>query len=158
MFKLKRWMDNIASRDFKNNTNDNWNVIENALNFIKNFTSSTEKTVNERIDNLVINSGSDSSAEVIDSRIDTKGNQHDLIGNRLKSDFKSVDEELQLRGVNIKSYGAVGDGIADDTLAVVQARDEANRIGAGIFVPDGVFKVAQDFEWQRFFRKRDVAI
>ncbi|MDA1620146.1 glycosyl hydrolase family 28-related protein [Bacillus cereus group sp. TH204-1LC] len=151
MFKLKRWMDNIASRDFKNNTNDNWNVIENALNFIKNFTSSTEKTVNERIDNLVINSGSDSSAEVIDSRIDTKGNQHDLIGNRLKSDFKSVDEELQLRGVNIKSYGAVGDGIADDTLAVVQARDEANRIGAGIFVPDGVFKVAQDFEWQRFF-------
>lgn len=42
--------------------------------------------------------------------------------------------------VNVKDFGAVGDGVADDSVAVQTASDEAN--GKVLFFPKGVYRVA----------------
>jgi len=44
---------------------------------------------------------------------------------------------------NVKNYGAVGDGVADDAPAIQQALDAANLNGGGIvYVPEGVYAIA----------------
>lgn len=45
--------------------------------------------------------------------------------------------------VNVASFGAVGDGKADDTKAIQSALDAAGEKGGTVFVPDGTFRVGQ---------------
>lgn len=43
--------------------------------------------------------------------------------------------------VNIKDYGAIGDGIADDTAAIQAALDAVGTTGGAVFVPQGTYKI-----------------
>ena len=44
--------------------------------------------------------------------------------------------------INVKDFGAVGDGVADDSVALQSALDEARDNGGGVvFIPSGVFLV-----------------
>ncbi len=41
---------------------------------------------------------------------------------------------------NVKQYGAVGDGVTDDTTAIANARSAANAAGGGtVYYPTGIF-------------------
>lgn len=51
-----------------------------------------------------------------------------------EAEFKSL---FNISEINLKSYGAVGDGVTDDTAAVIAADD----LGKKIFVPDGTYDV-----------------
>src|SRR5262245_40581355 len=44
---------------------------------------------------------------------------------------------------NVKDYGAVGDGVTDDRLAIQAAVDACNAAGGGeVYIPDGVYIVS----------------
>jgi hypothetical protein len=43
--------------------------------------------------------------------------------------------------VNVKDYGAVGDGVADDTAAVQGAINIAQANGGSVFLPKGTYKI-----------------
>lgn len=43
--------------------------------------------------------------------------------------------------INVKEFGAVGDGLMDDTAAIQAAIDEANRRGRAVYIPAGVYKI-----------------
>jgi len=62
------------------------------------------------------------------------------------SAFQAVgltDEELLAisNTINVKSFGAKGDGIADDTKAIQQAIDEAAKVKKMVIVPSGIYLV-----------------
>jgi hypothetical protein len=49
---------------------------------------------------------------------------------------------INLSQVDVKNYGAVGDGTADDTNAIVSANNAAVTNGAILFFPQGTYYVA----------------
>lgn len=47
--------------------------------------------------------------------------------------------------VNVKDYGAIGDGVADDTAALQAAESAARSLGAILFMPSGRYKTTSTF-------------
>ncbi|BAU66908.1 hypothetical protein STA3757_43140 [Stanieria sp. NIES-3757] len=66
--------------------------------------------------------------------------------------FTSLSEE-EGGVVNIKNYGAKGDGITDDTEAFKKAieRDEIANQGKIIYIPKGTYLVSDTIEWPKGF-------
>ena len=95
------------------------------------------------------------------NEFDTKfGNKYTEINNQFQEKYDSLEEEYaeELSGVksgleetnaqlseikktkvNVKDYGAIGDGINDDTQAIVQAKDVALAEKKTLYFPKGVY-------------------
>ena len=72
-----------------------------------------------------------SAPEIIGARIDTRGVTSETLKERLDN---------QQYYINVKTYGALGDGIADDTEAIQSALNEAANNGGGtVYVPSGKY-------------------
>lgn len=56
-------------------------------------------------------------------------------------DAKFFDGGAQVFNVKNKAWGAVGDGVADDTAAIQAALDAAVVVGGTVFVPPGTYKL-----------------
>lgn len=100
------------------------NNVKQALDDVNTGINDT----NDRIDNLIITSG-DSSPEVADAR-----GTFPVLGSRLDN----FDEQLADIAINVKQYGAKGDGVTDDSQAFQAVADYLLSIGGGtIFCPRG---------------------
>lgn len=69
------------------------------------------------------------------------------IGAASTADLQAVDsdvtEKLADIAINVKSFGAKGDGVSDDTEAIQQAIDSASAKGGSVvFIPAGVYAVS----------------
>lgn len=52
--------------------------------------------------------------------------------------------------LNVKAFGAVGDGVADDTAAIQATYDAIPPFGAHVFFPPGVYQVSDDLVLPKF--------
>ena len=77
---------------------------------------------------------------LINAETDNRIEADDALGARITALDTKIDE-MDLGLVNVKDYGAVGDGVADDTEALQSALDKAN--GRTIFIPTGVYKTTR---------------
>lgn len=81
-------------------------------------------------------------SELIDSRV--AGNTaYPTLKDRLD------DKELRVKeiSINVKDFGAVGDGITDDTIAIQNAIDYAEMVGGGtVLIPDGTYMILAHVE------------
>lgn len=91
--------------------------------------------MNGRIDNIVAQSGDDNT-EIVDARQPETGSAYPVLGARLNA----VDAQLADIAINVKKFGAKGDGETDDTVAIQKALDDCKTV----FIPDGEFIVNAD--------------
>src|SRR5699024_9712379 len=56
-----------------------------------------------------------------------------------------TNEQLEELHINIKRFGAVGDGVADDTQAIKDTIEHAESVGSHtpVFIPHGIYKTSE---------------
>lgn len=93
--------------------------------------------VQNQLDNIILESGT-SDAEIVQARIAGNGDAFTTLKERLDA----RDENLLSRDVNAVDFGIVGDGIADDTVALQAASDHAASLGLDkvLFIPKGNYR------------------
>lgn len=151
--KLHRWPDTAQNRDFRNNTNSNWNQLENTYNDIDQKTGQAvedssvaseyaeeanqlSQSVQEQLNTIVING--DSSVEAAQARLDTDGNNHNSLKGRLDNDFKKNAnriEILQENTFNVTAYEnlkIIGGSDWDYRYSIQKALDDCEQVGGGI--------------------------
>jgi hypothetical protein len=83
-------------------------------------------------------SGTKALASEVNDNFDALKNAHNDLDTTV-SDYTSDVNYLKDLSINIKKYGAVMDGISDDTNAVKAAINAARSAGTGIFIPGETF-------------------
>lgn len=94
--------------------------------------------VNGRISEIVAQAGNDNT-EIVDAR-----DGFPVLGARLDAIDAEIENRIQKGtiGVNVRDYGAVGDGVADDTAAFNAAlADLVNGGGGTFYMPHGNYKI-----------------
>jgi hypothetical protein len=98
------------------------------------------------VDNISLGPFPDSTASIVAASVTAVGvvyaasNGSDLIGHKgtgVNATTTTVGAKLR-QIVNIKDYGAVGDGVTDDTLAVQRAITNSTGV---VYIPAGTFKI-----------------
>src|SRR5699024_8513125 len=93
--------------------------------------------VQNQLDNIILESGT-SDAELVQARHSYNGEEFDTLKDRLDK----RDKNLLTRVVNANDFGIVGDGIADDTVAIQSALDYARENGREVFLPSGTYLIS----------------
>lgn len=88
--ELEKLKNNRISNEWKQTFNDNVDYLENLE---KNL-DEQHKSTNSRIDNLVLHSGGESPNEVVDARVNNKGEIFETLQARLKAHEDQSDEEI----------------------------------------------------------------
>lgn len=112
--------------------------------------------LDERITNLI--AGVPQPSEVVDARIDYNGNTWPTLADRINQDLQTVYDtigdlddfgpdprtlvdSIRDRGLNVRDYGAIGDNVADDTVAFQAAIDAAIALQVPLFIPGGIYRL-----------------
>lgn len=99
---LKRWPNTAQDRNFRNDTNENWDKLEKTHNSIEENSSKAlsnssvakeqaieankiSNNVQEQLSTLVVNG--DSGPEAVQARVDADGKVHQVLKSRLDADF-----------------------------------------------------------------------
>ncbi|MBO1583357.1 glycosyl hydrolase family 28-related protein [Bacillus sp. XF8] len=93
----------------------------------------TSQSVQEQLNQIVVEG--DSSVEAAQARVDVNGVSHATLKKRIDSDVQSINMLISDMVLNIKSFGAKGDGVTDDTKAIQTAIDS----GKLIYFPRGIY-------------------
>jgi hypothetical protein len=122
-----RTLGTAINRAWRNDLNSNFEDIENEVN-----------DLDVRIDNIVANAGS-SNTEIVDARHDAVNNvTHATLKDRLDDSANKFNKKTN--GIlNIKEFGAVGDGVTSDQTAIVSAVAYAKANGMALYWGSGTY-------------------
>lgn len=76
--------------------------------------------------------------EVSDTYVDTRLNTQGSLNERIEAELLYLNEKY----INVKDFGAIGDGVTDDTLPIQNALD----MRVPVFIPEGTFKISEPLQ------------
>lgn len=159
--------DVVFGKKFYRDWSDNNTKIENTINENDNYMSKHQTTqlkahqsqqiahgqdtvfdkvnrIQAEVSNLALANNGDGIAEVTQSRVAMDSSAHSTVAERLAYDFLQMYsgiEKINDTITNIKFYGAVGDGVTDDTAAIQALLDRDN---AYLYVPNGIYNITSN--------------
>ena len=120
-------------------TADNAIDTANSSIAVSNQALANSQSTQEQLNQIVIDG--DSSVEAAQARVNADNTiTYDTLKERLDAEHQEVSSQLADIAINVKSKGAVGDGITDDTIAIQSAHDELATLGGGtLYFPRGIY-------------------
>lgn len=118
-----------------------------SVEFASNVKQAIDLT-KQRVDNIVAGAGA-SNTEIIDARQPATGTAFPILRDRLNN----TDAQLADIAINVSTFGAVGDGVADDTAAIQAAIDYVFVQGGGV-----VIFGAKTYKFSTLYLKSKVAL
>ncbi|MCY8754840.1 right-handed parallel beta-helix repeat-containing protein [Bacillus haynesii] len=126
---MARWpykqVQTLIGRTFRNDLNKNFVDIEADI-----------KEQKTRVDELI--NSVEQPSEVVDARTSVSGQTYAVLKDRLDSEYLELRKSLD-RISNVEDFGAVGDGVTDDTSAFQAALDKGGRVE----IPNKTYLVGQ---------------
>lgn len=152
-YKFKK-PDPVDTRNI-NDINDTTDLVDAVLKKVEDKNTHLETTFNQ----LTINSGS-SNAEIVDARVDKNNNIFPKVGDRLdhfdsqllqnvslgyeNTSITTMKKRFESDYINVKDFGALGDGITDDTQSIKNAISYAVSVNVlKIIFPSGIYIVTE---------------
>lgn len=97
-------------------------------------------TVKTTLDQAIISG--DSGPEAAAARASISGTTYPTLKDRLDSEYTDVTAQLADLALNVKSFGAVGDGVTDDSSSVQEAINYVALNGGELYFPPGTYALA----------------
>ena len=124
--------------------------VENATDLSESAKHQVEN-IQQQVNQLVVEG--DSSVEAAQARVDAEGNVFTTLKERLDTKEQSFSAQLADVAYNVRLFGAVGDGVADDTVAIQNTINALPDTGGIVYLPAGVYKISNEI-----FLKSNVSI
>lgn len=136
-----------------------------AINEEVENTTSRQNVLETTFEQLIINAGN-SNAEIVAARVNAEGTAYPTLGDRLnaadavikeyqteiadaRGGFDTLRKKLDSYAINVKDFGAKGDGETDDTLAIQAAINYFLEHGGTLFFPAGEYLITSPLECYR---------
>lgn len=104
--------------------------------------NTTSKSVQDQLNQIVVDG--DSSVEAAQARLDEKGITHTTLKERIDFNILNINKQINDIGINVKYFGAKGDGMADDTDSIQKALDLAKTLGSvEVIIPNGTYRISK---------------
>ena len=153
MANIKKHLDNIKGALYGKDVRGSIHDGIDAINKDVENTTGRQVDLEKTFDQLVINAGN-SNAEIVDARVKSDGTSYSKLGDRLNEVDSQLEQNVTKLNnfirVNVRDFGAIGDGLADDTSSIQNAinfiRDN-NLSGYGsVYFPSGKYKISSSIE------------
>ena len=133
--------------DLTNLTTADKTSVVNSINSLKSASDTADTNINNKIGNLTNLTTADKTSVVnsINSLKSASDSADTALSNRI-----TALEAADVIYYNVKNYGAVGDGVTDDTSAIQQAVAKANTTGGIVFFPRGAYKLTSTMVFTRY--------
>ena len=113
------------------------------------------RNVQSQLDTIIIESGT-SDAETLQARTSYDGNVFKTVKERIDYEVAEIlthisetNQEIEQRGISVKKFGVIGDGVTDDTTALQTALDYGYTNKVPVFFPRGEYKTSRTLRLKR---------
>lgn len=144
---INKAFNNVAKENDENKSIVDAHFASNSAHTAAQITYGTKSVKDaldsqtDQINNIVSQSGDDIT-EIVDARKPKIGTAFRTLKERLDTENSNLTAQLADIVINVKTFGAVGDGVADDTIAIQSALDAAGLAGGGIvYFPLGKYLI-----------------